>query len=572
MAASAVPERAQPRLVLLGDTGTMLPGASLPIATPRARWAALVAVGAGLIGAAAFPRLGIWPLAMLSVAGLSWAVDERRCRTGAWLGLLYGVAFFGGLLHWTGTYVGAVPWLLLTAAEAVFMAGLGAILPLVQRLPGAPVWIGTAWVLQEALRDRLPFGGFPWGRLAFSQADSPLRWFAALGGIPLLSFAVAVGGGGLALAGRQLRPLAQRWRGSPVPQSRPSPGRRLIGALIVTATVLGAGALLHWPLAPAPDHDGRTMAIAIVQGSVPDRGLGFEDRARQVLDNHVRQTLLLAADVDAGTAPKPALVIWPENASDVDPYRDAAAAAEISRAANAVDTPILVGAILQGPGVNHRRNAGILWSPTTGPGAIYTKRHPVPFAEYMPWRTLADAVSSAAKLVTEDMVAGHSNGLLRGGPAPIGDVICFEVAYDDLVRSSITAGAQLLVVQTNNASFGHTAETYQQLAMSRLRAVETGRAVLQASTTGISAFIGPDGTVRQRSGALFTPDIISATAALRTIQTPADRLGPRPEYLLAALAVLACGASLFRSRRRTAQRPGTGSEPSAAAPDEMATR
>jgi apolipoprotein N-acyltransferase len=148
------------------------------------------------------------------------------------------------------------------------------------------------------------------------------------------------------------------------------------------------------------------------------------------------------------------------------------------------------------------------------------------------------------------MAAGHGNGLLKGGPAPIGDVICFEVAYDSLVRSSVAAGAQLLVVQTNNATFGHTAETYQQLAMSRLRAVESGRTVLQVATTGVSAVIGPDGGIRQRSGALFTPAVLDASIPLRSTDTLATRVGAVPEYVLAALAVAAFGAAVWRVRRR----------------------
>ncbi|MGI8761242.1 MAG: apolipoprotein N-acyltransferase, partial [Jatrophihabitantaceae bacterium] len=176
----------------------MPPRDALPVF--RTRWAAPAAVGSGLLGVLAFPRFGMWPLALVSVAGLSVAVDGRRPRSGAWLGLLYGLAFFVPLLRWTGVFVGAAPWLLLAAAEAVFCAGLGAVLVLVQRLPLAPVWVACAWVLQEALRDRLPFGGFPWGRLAFSQSESPLRWFAALGGAPLVSFAVARSGGALAVA------------------------------------------------------------------------------------------------------------------------------------------------------------------------------------------------------------------------------------------------------------------------------------------------------------------------------------------------------------------------------------
>jgi apolipoprotein N-acyltransferase len=506
----------------------------------RMRWAAPLAAAAGLAGAYAFPRVGVWPLAVLSVAGLSSAVDGRRTRTGAWLGMLYGLFFFIPLLHWTGVYVGAAPWLIHAVAEAVFCAGLGAALALVQRLPAAPVWIGAVWVLQEALRDRLPFGGFPWGRLAFSQADSPLRWFIALGGAPLLSFAVAFAGGALAIAARHVRPLRRR---------------ALAGAVAALVATPLLGGLLAWPLGPAPDRDGRTSTVALVQGNVPGRGLAMEQRAREVLDNHVRQTLHLASEINSGHLARPSLVIWPENSSDVDPFRDRVAFAEIERAVRAVGVPILVGAILQGPGPTHRRNAGILWSPTTGPGAQYIKRHPVPFAEYIPLRGISEWVSSDAKLVTQDMVAGHGNGLLTGGPFPLGDVICFEVAYDDLVRSSVRAGAQLLVVQTNNATFGHTAETYQQLAMSKLRAVEHGRTVLQVSTTGVTAVIGPDGQVRAESGALFEPDVLVASVPLRTATTPATWLGAVPEYVLAALALAGFVVTLLPTRRHRAGVP-----------------
>jgi apolipoprotein N-acyltransferase len=542
-----VAEKARSTEVGLDDTEQMRQRWYLPVRASAervpVRWAALVAVLAGLAGAAAFPRLGIWPLAIVTVAGLSWAVEGRRSRTGAWLGFVYGLGFFVPLLHWTGIYVGPAPWLILAAAEAAFMALLGAILPLVQRLPGAPFWGACAWVLQEALRDRLPFGGFPWGRLAFSQDNSPLRWFISQGGAPFLTFMVALMGGALASAVLSIR--------------RPLPRWRLAGAVALLIAVPMIGEMSG--ILTSPTVDGSRLQIAVVQGSVPDRGLAFEDRARQVLDNHVAQTLKLAREIKTGTVAQPDLVVWPENSSDVDPLVDKAAAAEITNAVKAVNAPVLVGAILDGPGKNHRRNAGILWSPTTGPGAEYVKRHPVPFAEYIPLRSLAEKVSSAAKLVTQDMVAGSGNGLLKGGPVPIGDVICFEVAYDDLVQSSVNAGAQLLVVQTNNATFGHTAETYQQLAMSRLRAVETGRTVLQVSTTGISAIITPDGHVTAQSGTLFEPAILTADVQLATSLTPAVRWGAVPEWVLAGLALVGAALSLVLVRRRLPDPPETTS-------------
>jgi apolipoprotein N-acyltransferase len=498
-----------------------------------------VAVGAGLLGAAAFPRLGIWPLAAVSVAGLSLAVDGVRSRRGAWLGFLYGLAFFVPLLHWTGVYVGAGPWLILAGGEAAFCAGLGAVLARVQRLPAAPVWIAAAWVLEEALRDRMPFGGFPWGRWAFSQSDSPLREFAALAGAPLVTFAAAFAGGAIFTAVRALAAT-----------SAPAAAKaRVVAAGTAAVAAVPLSGLLVGAVVSPDESSGPGLRVAVVQGSVPDRGLAFEDRARQVLDDHVRQTMRLAAQVRAGRVPQPDLVLWPENSSDVDPLRDPTAAAQISTATRTIGAPVLVGAILQGPGPHHRRNAGILWSPSTGPGAMYIKRHPVPFGEYMPLRSIAEAVSSAAKLVTQDMVAGSGNGLLRGGPVPVGDVICFEVAYDDLVRSSVAAGAQLLVVQTNNATFGHTSETYQQLAMSRLRAVETGRTVVQAATTGVSAIINADGDIVAQSGALFRPSLLSATVRPHRTLTLAVRLGDWPEWALSAVAVGALAVALARRRR-----------------------
>src|ERR1700712_2152230 len=166
----------------------------------------LLAAVAGLLGAAAVPKPGIWPLAFLSVAGLSIAVAGQRSRRGALLGLVYGAGLFGPMLHWTATYVGAVPWLVLVVSQTWYLALLGAALPVVQRRRFGAVLSAALWVAEEALRDRLPFGGFPWGRWAFSQASSPLKWFAALGGAPLVSFAVALIGTLLAAAvlGRDL--------------------------------------------------------------------------------------------------------------------------------------------------------------------------------------------------------------------------------------------------------------------------------------------------------------------------------------------------------------------------------
>jgi apolipoprotein N-acyltransferase len=508
----------------------------------------LLAVASGLLGAAAFPKLGIWPLAFLSVAGLSIAVSGQRARRGALLGLAYGAGLFLPMLHWTATFVGAVPWLVLVFSQTWYLGLLGAALPVVQRHRFSAVISAALWVAEEALRDRVPFGGFPWGRWAFSQARSPMKWFVALGGAPLVTFAVALVGTLLAAA----------------VLNRESSTLRRGGQLVAAVLVVFLGGSLAYPLRvdPAPKQ---TATVAAVQGDVPDRGLEFNARRRQVLDNHVAQTLKLAAGIKAGRLARPSLVLWPENASDIDPTTNPDAAAVIQRAVDAVGVPILVGALLDGPGPDHVTNAGVVWMPSTSPapgaGQRYVKRHPVPFGEYIPLRSVARAVSSKVDLVSHDMVAGNGNGLLTQTPFPVGDVICFEIAYDSLVNSSVRAGAQLLVVQTNNATFGHSAETYQQLAMSQLRAIEHARTVVQVATSGKSAIIGPSGKVLETSGALFTSDVLVQNVPLSTSTTLATRTGSAVEWLL---AVVAGGWS---DRRRRVHAAGSVAKPKSA-PDE----
>ncbi|MGR6319556.1 apolipoprotein N-acyltransferase [Micromonospora soli] len=494
---------------------------------------------AGLAMLAAFPPYGVWALAPAGVALLAAAAHRRRLRAGAGLGFLAGVALFGPLLEWTNLHTGYLPWILLSLLQAGYLALLGAatawVSPLVDRHRWAwPAVTGLLWVGQEALRDRTPFGGFPWGRLAFSQDTSPLLRLAALGGAPLVTFAAALAGGLLVtLAWRDWRRPAGQWR----------PVAALAAAL---AALLAVG-----PAVPAGVRGGGdTITVAIVQGNVPRLGLDFNAQREAVLINHVEATLKLAEQVTAGSQRRPDLVVWPENSSDIDPLRNPDAGYRISQAADAIGAPILVGAVLLGPGAGQVRNAGLLWRPGTGPDLdqLYTKRHPVPFAEYIPLRKIARMVSAEVDRVRSDFVPGAHAGVLDAGPATLGDVICFEVAYDGLVRDTVTGGGQLLVVQTNNATFD-VAEARQQLAMVRLRAVEHGRSALMASTVGVSGFVSPDGRVDGATG-FNTAAVVVRQMRLGDGRTLATRAGVWPEVALAALAVAAlAGAAVLRRRR-----------------------
>jgi apolipoprotein N-acyltransferase len=484
----------------------------------------------GIVLALAFPPYGLWPLAPLCVAVATRLARDQPIRRALLLGQVMGLAFFALLLRWM-LVIGADAWLLLSALEAVFVALLFAGLTLVQRLRLWPLWTACLWVTSELARSHAPFGGFPWGRLAFAQADAPFAPYAALGGMPVLSFAVALCGALLLAAGGRGIAAASRLA--------------LLGAVLAVPLLAFA--------VPVPTG-GRQVAAAVVQGNVPRSGLDAFGQRAAVLDNHVEATRSLAAEVAAGRQPKPDLVIWPENSSDIDPYVDGQAAAAIQGAVDAIGVPTLVGAVVANPADPHTvLNVGIVWAPSAaagggGAGERYAKRHPVPFGEYIPFRSLLTRWITRLDRIPEDFAPGTRPGLLDVGGVRIGDAICFEVAYDGIVRDVVGGDPQVLVVQTNNATYGRTGQPDQQLAMSQLRAIETGRSVLVAATSGLSAVIAPDGRLVAHS-AEFERWVYDGPVTLRTGETLAARVGDWPEWILGILGVGAIALAITHRRR-----------------------
>ncbi|WP_344534010.1 apolipoprotein N-acyltransferase [Streptomyces albiaxialis] len=529
------PERAQ-RPGRLARLGALARREALPSAL-----AALSGCALGL----AFPPYGLWPLSLVAVAAFALLTRGRTGRQGAWLGLAFGWPFFTLLLKWLHV-VGWDAVIGLAFLQGLFVVALGAALAVTSRLPAWPLWGACLWVCEEFLRDRIPFGGFPWGRLAFANTGSPFTPLAALGGAPLVTFAVALTGGLLAAA------AVGAWRLRTAPRESRTYATAG-GALVLAAAVTSAGFAV-----PVPTKADDTVQIAVVQGNVQQPGMDFLGRPMKILNNHVEATLDLAAKVKAGKEKKPDLVIWPENASDLDPYKYPEAGKRIDRAVKAIGVPVLVGALVDHPEKEgYVENQGIVWDPKKGPGASYTKQHPVPFGEYVPFRDQLSKVITRLQRVPRDFYPGDHTGVLQTGPARLGDVICFEVAYDEIPRDTVNDGARALVVQTNNATYGETGQPEQQLVMSKLRAVEHGRAIVTAAPSGISAIVEPDGTVRQRTEE-FTQDVITGTLPLRDGRTLADRVGAAPEWTLAIVGVLSCAGAWFLGRRarRTSGRPG----------------
>lgn len=543
--------------------GPVEPGGSAepPLTRWGTPWRALMAAVSGVLLALAFPPVGASLLAPIAVALFVLATYRTTAWHGAWLGALQGALSFGILLRWL-SLVGGDAWILLVALCALWIALLGAGQALVTRLRWWPLWVACLWVLQEALRDRIPLGGFPWGRLAFAQTATTLTPWAAIGGAPLVTFATALAGALLAFVALVLLRRRAGPTGSVSPSRRAgptgsaSPSRRAswrqwtaagLGGLLALAL---AGLLVPRPVTGQEGAGPATTVAAVIQGGVPSTGVSVNDERREVLDRHIAQTLRLAEDVAAGEVLQPDVVIWPENAVDIDPYRNADVADAIESAARAVAAPIVVGAIIDAPGdPNMIANVGIVWNPLTGPGDTYLKRHPVPFGEFIPFRELIAPLVGRLDRIPRDMMPGASPGVLRAGDVVLGDVICFEVAYDDIVREAITSGGRVLVVQTNNATFAGLGQPEQQVAMSRLRAVEHGRTVLVAATSGISAVIGPDGSVIAEIGEAETGYLVREIA-LRDSLTVADRVGTWPEWLLAAAGFIAAAWAILRHRVR----------------------
>jgi apolipoprotein N-acyltransferase len=521
----------------------------------------LLAALAGALTALGFEPWHWWPLVPVGVAVLTLLVRGARARRGAGLGAVYGVAFMLVLLPWLQV-IGTPAWLALAVIEGLFYALVGAGTALVCRLPGWPLWAACTWVGAELLRGAVPFGGFPWGRLGHTAVGLPPAHLVGLVGTAGVTFAVALVGTVLAWALLRVR-------------RRPLRSAVAVAAVCVLVSLPAlAGTVLGRPDGGAlgPDAgDGARRAsgevrVAVVQGNVPGVGLDAFAERRAVLDNHVQATLDLARRIAAGQAPRPDFVVWPENSSDLDPYQDAAARADIARAVRAVGVPLLMGSVVGGQDDSDGwRNRVIVWSSQGLPRDYYDKIHPVPFGEYIPLRSVLAPRIPALDQIPSDMVPGRRPGVLDVAGVRAGVLLCFEVGYDGLVRDLVHRGAELIVVPTNNATYTGTGQIEQQFAMSRLRARETHRSVVVASTNGISGIIGPDGDVLARAP-VRTQAVLEARIPLSQVITPAMRFGAWIEGVLALVGLLAAAAGALVGMADRRRRAARGGPPTAVSP------
>lgn len=484
----------------------------------------------GLVTALAFPPFAAPALAPVGLAALTISAGGGRGRRGLAAGFAFGLAFFGVTLWWLAGSISPVAWVALTLIQAGWLAVAGAGISLMRGLRAWPMWAACWWTAIESARSAIPWGGVPWGRLGLTALDTP--WQGLLG-----TLGVAATGTAVALLGTTLAAvtLAVERRRAVLQTPLARLGATVSVGVLVTATVAGT----------TPTISGGPVAhVGIVQGGVPGDGTQVARNHRAVTAQHLAETRALAQRADGG--PPPELVIWPENALAVDPDRDSVARRALTVATEAVGVPLLVGAVTDDANPSRARNQGIVWT-SAGAGSRYTKQHLVPFGEFVPFRSLAERISSRVADIERDMVAGAPDpSPLRVGSLRVADALCFDVAYDDTIRDQVSQGADLVVVQTSNAMFLGTAQPEQQWAMTRARAIEVGRSIVVSSINGISGAIAPDGSVLKR---LPTTRAASTVAAvpLITTTTLATRFGPWPARLVWIAAAVAL---LLAIRRR----------------------
>ena len=468
---------------------------------------AVYSFASGVLLSAAFKPIGLWFAAPLAFALLIYTVEKFSKHF--YVFAVFAFAFNAAGLIWSNKYVGVTPWIALVLLQTVFFLPLGFLKKL------GEYWyfyLPVAFLALEEVRARFPFGGFGWLRIGFSQVDAPYARLASIGGVSLLSLATL-------LLGVATFQLAKRGSGITLP------------AIAIALTLSGIFIL--------PNNSPRqTFQVLAVQGSVPKLGLDFNDRATEVFNRH-----LTATEKSLAEGKKPNLLIWPENSVDVDPFNNPKIGSAISALVDKNEIPVIIGAVLRTDG--QLQNASILWEPKLGATTRYIKRHLTPFGEVMPLRSILTFFSDLPNQI-EDFSPGKSAVIHKAGQANIAPIICFELVDDNLIQSSAIA-SNLFVVQTNSATFANTAQSAQQLAITRIRSIEHARYAVSVSTVGISAIVDTNGVVLKSTKENVAASLNSAVA-LNATRTIYDRIGEYA-WVLVLMIGLGFGAALSYAAR-----------------------
>lgn len=502
-----------------------------------ALWRLPVGVLGGLLSSLAMPRENIWPLIFVSVALILVSIRGLRFLPAAFVGFASGISFYMSQIEWISLYLGPVPWIALSVMEALIFALGAAVISsvwsfLTHTLSGrlSSFWISlaiaTIWTSREWVSINLPYGGFPWSRVAQALSDSflaSLVYFVGISGLTLVSVFMTVA------------VLQAIESGVPGLRKNLLPLGTTVGAIVLAATFV----------VPANAESG-DVTVAAVQGNA-NAGLFTNAERGTFLKNHLDATLLLDSHPLKDSID---FIVWPENASDLNPQTNELAKLQIDSVIEKYQVPLIFGAITESG--DEIFNSSLYYTPGQGQIDQYDKKRPVPFAEYVPdrefWYQLAPDLIG---LVTRGYAFGTRDGIFEFEGSDLGVLICFEIAIDEIGRELVADGAEIILSQTNNADFGRSDETFQQAALARLRAIETGRTLVNISTVGVSKVFLADGSIVDQLP-IFEPGVMVQTLPLRTSTTPAMAIGPGFDLSVnfAALALFVSGL-IFRLRARS---------------------
>jgi apolipoprotein N-acyltransferase len=387
------------------------------------------------------------------------------------------------------------------------------------------LFIATIWTAREWVAINLPYGGFPWSRVAQALSESLLSqlvFFVGISGLTFVSVFMTVA---------TLLALES-------------------GVKAIKANLLGLAASLvavatAWLFVVPASAESGELTVAAVQGNA-NAGLFANAERGTFLKNHLEATALLDGHPQRNNID---FIVWPENASDLNPQENMLALIQIQEVVSTYQVPIILGAITESDGAVF--NSSLYFDTEGSQIDQYDKKRPVPFAEYVPdrqfWNQLAPDLIG---LVSRDYAFGTRDGIFELDGNQLGVLICFEVAIDDIGRELVAGGAQIILSQTNNADFGRSDETFQQAALARLRAIETGRTVVNISTVGVSRIFLPNGEIISELP-IFEPGVMVEKVPLRTSMTPAMAISPYFDLIvnLAALSLLAVAIGRQLKRR-----------------------
>ena len=470
------------------------------------------AILAGFSLALAYQPYGYWFLAPLAWALFLFVIHNLALRERFFAGFLFGMAFWLIQVNWL-TVLG-IPVLVITAfAISLFYALFSALTTIFGSTKFWPVFYALIFLSLEVMLNYWPLGGFNWGSLGYISTSHPL-----------VNLVEVTGVFGLSILLMSLSVIIILFF---ILMSKKAYVAGMV-SILIWLLLIGVGHILvnqNKPLMASGE-----LNIAAIQGNVPRLGLEFNAQRKAVYENHLNETEKLLMENPTVLLD---LIVWPENAPDVDPFMNREVIDQLNEISLRANSPLLVGSRMTSD--IGAINASILIDgDTTRENAfIYAKQKLVPFGERIPFEKFLGPIAANFGPISENLVAGSQPGLLPIRGAVVGLMICFEVAWGQVAYEVVKNNAQVLLIQTNNATYGLTGQLQQQSNIARLRSIEAQREVITVATSGISAHFDKSGNILWEA-----PEFVSSSKVLNVKLYDGVNLGLKVNFYSQILILL----------------------------------